>query len=63
MSNTRIVTFKELKSEFGIPWCRQHIWRLEKAGLFPLRKRLGNRRVVWIVIEIVEWLNKALTPK
>jgi len=63
MSKTRMITFKELKTEFGIPWCRQQIWRLEKAGAFPLRRRLGNRRIVWIMDEILEWMNRVLTPK
>jgi predicted DNA-binding transcriptional regulator AlpA len=47
MDDDRMITFPELKSEFGIPWCRQHIWREEKAGRFPSRRTLGNRRVVW----------------
>ena len=48
----RLVTFKELRDLFGIPYCRAHIDRLERAGQFPKRVRLGNCRIVWVVIEI-----------
>ena len=37
----------------------QHIQRLESAGRFPKRVRLGNgprSRVGWIEAEILEWL-------
>lgn len=33
-----------------------HIDRLEKAGRFPKRVRLGPGRVGWIEDEIMEWL-------
>lgn len=32
---TKLVSRKELCSVFGIPYCHQHIARLEKAGEFP----------------------------
>lgn len=35
---------------------RQHIQRLEKAGLFPKRVRLGQCRVGWVKAEIESWL-------
>lgn len=34
----------------------QHIARLEAAGLFPLRVKLGNNRVGWIEEEVLDWL-------
>jgi len=33
-----------------------HIDRLEKAGLFPKRVRLGQGRVAWVKGEIEEWV-------
>ena len=48
----KLCSAKELKSVFGIMFCRQHIWRLEIAGQFPKRVRLGNRRVGWVCSEI-----------
>ena len=37
----RLVTYRDLKA-FGIPYTPQHILRLQKQGLFPLRRKLGN---------------------
>lgn len=51
----RLVTFKELK-DYGIPFCRAHIQRLEDAGQFPKRIALGLCRVVWELGEIEEWI-------
>lgn len=57
MSNDHFITFGGFGPTFGIPYCRQHIWRLEKAGLFPNRRRLGKRRAVWSYNEVQEWVN------
>lgn len=35
----------------------QHIARLEAAGQFPKRVRLGTARVGWIEQEVLDWLN------
>jgi prophage regulatory protein len=45
------VRFKELQA-VGIPWSRVHVDRLEKAGKFPRRVRLGTNTVAWIRAEI-----------
>jgi prophage regulatory protein len=43
------------------------IWRLEKRGDFPSRKRLSPGRIGWLTEEIQTWLlsrmNKFLTTK
>jgi prophage regulatory protein len=52
----KLVSKKELKSIFGIPYSFQHIWRLEQAGKFPKRLRLGANRVAWLYDEVVEWI-------
>jgi len=41
----------------------QHIARLEKAGLFPLRVRLGRSRVGWVETEIEDWLQRRLDAR
>lgn len=51
----RIVSRKELRQM--IPYTPQHILRLEKAGKFPRRIRIGERRVGWRLEEVVAWLN------
>jgi len=57
----RIITWKELRRL--VPYCRQHIKRLEDAGLFPKRLRLGNgprSRVGWLEPEVIEWQQKRI---
>jgi prophage regulatory protein len=59
MSRTyRLATMKELKSRYGIPYCRQHIWRMINAGLFPRPVRLGQRRIAFICDQVEEWITK-----
>ena len=50
----RVISWREL-SEM-IPFTRQHILRLEKAGRFPRRLQIGARRVGWLATEIEDWL-------
>ena len=57
MTNLRkLVSKKELKSKLGIPYCFAHIARLEAAGKFPRRLRLGACRVAWYEDEVIEWI-------
>jgi prophage regulatory protein len=57
MSNVRkLVSKKELKSVYGIPYCFAQIARLEAAGQFPTRVRLGACRVAWYAEEVEEWI-------
>jgi prophage regulatory protein len=48
----KLVSKKELKSVFGVPYSFAHIARLEAAGLFPKRLRLGACRVAWLSEEV-----------
>ena len=52
----KLVSKKELKSVYGIPYCFAHIARLEKAGLFPTRVQLGACRVAWFADEVEAWI-------
>ena len=56
MSDFRLVDKKALKAIYGIPYCPQHIARLEKDGLFPKRVQLGPCRVAWLAAEIEAWI-------
>lgn len=48
-----------------IPFSDMHIWRLERAGLFPKRIKLGDHRVGWDLGEVVAWMEarKALRDR
>ncbi len=40
-----------------VPYSDMHIWRLEKAGKFPLRIKLNpNGRVGWSLHEVMSWI-------
>ena len=39
-----------------VPYSKMHIDRLEKAGQFPKRIKIGAGRVVWVQSEVVAWL-------
>ena len=59
----KVVSKKELRTVCGIPYSPQHIARLEAAGQFPKRIRLGQNRVVWLVAEVEEWLNERIATR
>ena len=40
-----------------VPYSDMHIWRMEKAGTFPRRIRLGPNRVGWSLQEVRDWIN------
>jgi len=35
---------------------RMTLWRLEKAGRFPTRRRLGDHSVAWLESDIERWI-------
>lgn len=41
----------------------QHIARLEQAGRFPKRVRLGEARVGWVEQEVLDWLQSRLDAR
>jgi prophage regulatory protein len=59
----QIVSKKELRTVCGIPYSPQHIARLEAAGTFPKRIRLGQNRVAWLLSEIEEWLDRRVAAR
>jgi prophage regulatory protein len=52
----KLVSKKELRTLYGIPYSFQHIARLEKGGQFPQRVQLGPNRVAWLCIEVEDWI-------
>jgi prophage regulatory protein len=49
----RVIRRKELLELIGVSSATQ--WRMEKAGLFPARRRLGKGSVGWLLSEVEEW--------
>ncbi len=50
----RVVRKRELVKKVG--YSAMHIGRLEKAGKFPRRIKLGPNAVGWIEAEVDEWI-------
>ena len=46
-----------------VPYSAAHLARLEKAGLFPRRVKLGACRVGWVESEVNDWINERLTAR
>ena len=57
----RIISKRELKEL--VLYSPQHIARLENAGLFPKRVRLGPNRVGWVLDEVLAWLDERLANR
>ena len=43
-----------------VPYSDTHIRRLERAGLFPHRVRLGPNRVGWLRSEVLNWIKQRM---
>lgn len=46
-----------------IPYTIQHIYRLEKAGRFPRRVRVGANRVAWVLSEVEAWMAHRISAR
>lgn len=55
----RLITFKQV-TEF-VPLKRTTLWHMEKEGAFPRRRTYGNKRSLWLLSEIQDWI-KNLEP-
>ena len=42
---------------------RMSVWRLEKAGKFPRRVKIGERRVAWLLSEVLAWMAERLAER
>ncbi len=57
----RLLSKRQLKEM--VLYSPQHIARLEKAGKFPKRVRLGQNRVGWVETEVLDWLQERLDAR
>lgn len=57
----KIISKRQLKEM--VLYSPQHIARLEKAGQFPKRVRLGQARVGWIEDEVLDWLRQRIARR
>lgn len=51
----KVLAFSDLRQK-GIPYGRDHLRRLTKAGKFPKPYQLSESRIAWRESDIDEWL-------
>jgi prophage regulatory protein len=49
-----LIGLKQLQTR--VPKSRTWFWRMERAGLFPRRRRLGPNSVAWVAEEVDDWI-------
>jgi len=63
MSVRKLVSRKDLRAVYGIPYSLVHIRRLEDAGKFPHRITLGQCRVAYVAEEVEEWIDDRIAQR
>ena len=58
-----LIVFSELKPRKGIPYCRDHLRRLWKAGKFPKPVNVGPGRLAFVEEEIDEHIKEMLAER
>ena len=51
---TKLLSKKDVRALITLSFAQ--IDRLEKAGLFPSRVRLGQNRVAWVAEDVEQWI-------
>jgi prophage regulatory protein len=59
ITNDSIVRPKNVKDVVGVSYTT--VWRLERAGQFPKRRRLSAGAVGWVRSELEAWLESRAT--
>lgn len=57
----KLLSKKEVRER--VCYSPQHFTRLELAGLFPKRVRLGQNRVAWVEEEIDAWIRDRIAER
>jgi prophage regulatory protein len=58
-----LILYPDLKRLKGIPYCRDHLARLERRGKFPARVQVGERRVGWLEEEIDAYIAERVAAR
>lgn len=57
----RLISKRDVRSLVSYSFA--HIDRLEAAGTFPKRVRLGQARVAWVEAEILQWIQARIDER
>lgn len=58
----QLITFSDL-AERGVPFSRQHLWRLIKERRFPAPVKLGSNTNRWLESEVDDWLREQIAAR
>jgi prophage regulatory protein len=58
----RLIGYEALKTK-AIPYSKPHLWRLEKAGLFPRRVPIGAGRYGYVEAEIDAYIGQKIAER
>ena len=62
----KLVTRKELRTIYGIPYSATHLDRMIAAGVFPAKLKLQafrGGRIVWLARDIEDWIEQRIQPR
>jgi prophage regulatory protein len=60
---TVLLRFSDLKAVKGITFSRSHLARLEDAGVFPKRVRIGANTIVWLESEVDAYIASKIAAR
>lgn len=58
---TKFLRFPEVQEMVGLS--RTTIWRLERKGKFPSRRKIGENSVAWLKEEVEKWIKSRKSLK
>jgi prophage regulatory protein len=61
-AGAQLVAYPQL-IDFGVPFSRMHISRMEKAGKFPMHIKLGGKSIAWVRDELDAWLAQRMKAR
>jgi len=62
MARRRLLTYDELR-DHGVPYTRQHLDNLERAGKFPKRVAIGEFRIGWVEQEVDDYIEAKISAR
>jgi prophage regulatory protein len=49
--------------ELGITYSKTQLWRLQKAGKFPVPVKLSSQRNAYVESEVIEWMEAQVAAR
>ncbi len=59
----KLLSFDQLAEAKGVPYSRDHLRRLVKAGTFPAPVPLSDKRIAWVESEVDQWVDQRIAER